>query len=67
MRLTAGTLLGEAATSIVGALFFGTGILFTSVVNQMMFPMSVLSAIWPTLRKGEKDRSVPKRHDVIGV
>ena len=55
MRLTAGTILGGAATSIVGALFFGTGLLFTSVMNQVMFPVSVLSAMSPTLRGGNRD------------
>jgi Cu2+-exporting ATPase len=49
MRLTTGAILSGAATSIIGALFFGTSIQFTALVNQIMFPVSLVSAMWPTL------------------
>ena len=52
MRLTAGIILSGMATSIVGALFFCTGLLFTSAMNQTLFPVSLASAMWPALKGG---------------
>ena len=60
IRVTAGAILSGAATSIIGALFFGTSIQFTAVVNQIMFPVSLVSAMSPTLRKSQENRP-PKK------
>jgi len=43
MRTTGGSILVGAATSIVGALFFGTGIAFTVAVNTAMFPLKIMA------------------------
>ncbi|MEM7125190.1 MAG: heavy metal translocating P-type ATPase [Chloroflexota bacterium] len=54
MRTTSGAILGGAATGIAGALFFGTGMAFTALINQVTFPVSLVSAMWPTFRKPTK-------------
>jgi hypothetical protein len=50
LRTTVATLLLGTSISITGACFFGFGLLQTTTVNQIVFPLSLGSALWSRLR-----------------
>ncbi|MEM7537852.1 MAG: heavy metal translocating P-type ATPase [Chloroflexota bacterium] len=51
---TISTIMSGVLAGIGGALFFGTGVLFSDSMNQIFFPLSLGVAMWPAIRKKTK-------------